>query len=153
MHLVGAFACSTTCLAQQTIPATGHQAAGSSGSMSYTVGQVAYSTQGSSAGTVAQGVQQPYEFLVMAQNEPLGDPFASALYPNPATQDAELRIIGDPSKTLRMELRNEEGKLLNEAVISGAVAPVPLSNLAAGIYLVHVFEDDHCVNTFRIIKH
>lgn len=46
---------------QSTIPATGGNATGSGGSVSYTAGQATYQTSEGTTGTVAQGVQQPYE--------------------------------------------------------------------------------------------
>jgi hypothetical protein len=50
--------------AQQTVPATGGIATGSGGTVNYTVGQAAYTTQTGSGGTVTQGVQQPYEIWI-----------------------------------------------------------------------------------------
>ena len=50
---------------QQTIPATGGNASGSGGSVSYTVGQILNSSISGSNGTVVQGVQQPYEISVV----------------------------------------------------------------------------------------
>ena len=41
---------------QQTIPATGGNASGSGGSVSYSVGQILYSTFSGTNGTVVQGV-------------------------------------------------------------------------------------------------
>ncbi|MCK4748161.1 MAG: hypothetical protein KAT15_14025, partial [Bacteroidales bacterium] len=49
--------------AQEAIPATGGEANGSGGTVSYTVGQLLYHTQSANSGTVAQGVQQPFEIL------------------------------------------------------------------------------------------
>ena len=49
-------------LQAQEIPiASGAVATGIGGSSSYTVGQVVYTTNTGSNGSVAQGVQQPYE--------------------------------------------------------------------------------------------
>lgn len=140
-------------MAQRNTAATGSDASGSGGSMSYTVGQVDFTMQSGPDGTVSQGVQQPYEFLVLAQSEPQGTPFESTLYPNPATGDVQLRITGGPSLPLRVELRDEQGKLLHEARFAGASAVVPLAGRTAGIYLVHVLEENNHVKTFQVIKH
>jgi zinc transporter ZupT len=51
--------------AQETIPATGGNVVGSGGSVSHTVGQLLYNTVSGTNGTVAQGVQQPYEISVV----------------------------------------------------------------------------------------
>lgn len=50
--------------AQQTVPATGGNATGSGGTVNYTVGQAAYTTQTGSNGTITQGVQQPFEIWI-----------------------------------------------------------------------------------------
>jgi hypothetical protein len=47
--------------AQEYTTASGGNATGSGGTVTYSVGQVVYTTQTSAAGSVAQGVQQPYE--------------------------------------------------------------------------------------------
>ena len=45
--------------AQDAIANSGGNATGSNGTVSYTVGQVAYTSQTGASGSVAQGVQQP----------------------------------------------------------------------------------------------
>lgn len=54
----------TTAQAQQATTATGGNASGSGGPVAYSVGQVVYTTNTSSNGSVAQGVQQPYEISI-----------------------------------------------------------------------------------------
>ena len=51
--------------AQQVVTTSGGNASGSGGSVSYTVGQIVYTTNTDSNGSVAQGVQQPYEISVV----------------------------------------------------------------------------------------
>jgi hypothetical protein len=51
-----------TCLqAQEAIPASGGNGSGNGGSVSYSIGQVVDATYTGLSGSVAQGVQQPYE--------------------------------------------------------------------------------------------
>ena len=47
--------------AQQSPTATGGEATGTGGTASYSVGQVVYTTNTGTNGSMAQGVQQPYE--------------------------------------------------------------------------------------------
>jgi len=56
-------ACFTGVSAQEAVLATGADAAGSGGKVSYSVGQIAYTSQTGSNGSVTQGVQQPYEIF------------------------------------------------------------------------------------------
>ena len=50
--------------AQNIIPASGGNATGSGGTVSYTVGQIVYVTDTGNTGSVIQGVQQPYGSLI-----------------------------------------------------------------------------------------
>ncbi len=49
--------------AQTSVNATGGNASGSGGSASYSAGQVVYTTHTGANGSVAEGVQQPFETL------------------------------------------------------------------------------------------
>ena len=51
--------------AQTSVNAIGGDATGSGGSVSYSVGQVVYTTNKGTNGSVVEGVQQPYEILVV----------------------------------------------------------------------------------------
>jgi hypothetical protein len=53
--------------AQEAVPAAGGTITGSSGSVSYTLGQVSYRTVSGTSGTVSQGVQQPYVISVISE--------------------------------------------------------------------------------------
>src|SRR5665648_315019 len=69
---------------QETISATGGNATGSGGSVSYTIGQVTYHNLSGSNGTVAQGVQQPYEIsVVTAIINTREITLECTIYPNP----------------------------------------------------------------------
>jgi hypothetical protein len=68
--------------AQSTIPATGGNAAGNGGSVSYTVGQIVYTTVSGTNGSVAQGVQQPYEISVVTGIENKEINLSCSIYSN-----------------------------------------------------------------------
>ena len=75
-----------TAKAQQANPAAGGDATGSGGSVAYSVGQIVYTTHTGTTGSVAQGVQQPYEIsVVLGIENSLIDLDINA-YPNPTTQ-------------------------------------------------------------------
>ena len=60
-------------IAQEAIPAAGSNAIGSGGSVSYSVGQVVYTINTGTNGSVAEGVQQPYEISVVVGIEQAKD--------------------------------------------------------------------------------
>jgi large exoprotein involved in heme utilization and adhesion len=69
--------------AQETIPASGINVSGSGGSVSCTVGQIACTSYTSAEGSVAQGVQQAYEFSVIyGIEESTGIMLQISIFPN-----------------------------------------------------------------------
>ncbi len=56
--------CNYSLLGQETITSAGGNTTGSAGSVSYTVGQIIFSTFSGANGSVIQGVQQPYEISI-----------------------------------------------------------------------------------------
>jgi hypothetical protein len=79
--------------AQNTIPATGGNATGSGGSVSYSIGQITYNTFSGTNGSVAQGVQQPFEISVVTGIHKAFDiDLIFSAYPNPATDFVTLKI-------------------------------------------------------------
>jgi hypothetical protein len=89
--------------AQETIPTSGGNALGSGGTVSYTVGQLVYTTNTGTTGSLAQGVQQPYEISVVnGIDEALGITLNYSAFPNPATDFLYLKsMLRHPSTTLR----------------------------------------------------
>ena len=59
--------------AQESTQTSGGEATGEGGTVNYTVGQVAYDTHTGTTGSVAEGVQQPYEISVVIGIEDIRD--------------------------------------------------------------------------------
>ncbi len=75
-----------TLSAQQATDAAGGNASGSGGSASYSFGQTFYTTHTSTNGSVAQGVQQPYEISIVTEIKEAKDIRLSFLvYRNPTS--------------------------------------------------------------------
>ena len=86
IFLSGMFVSGHLIQAQNAIPASGANGSGAGGTISYTVGQVVYTTSTGTMGSVAQGVQQPYEISVVTSLEEAKDfSLEFVVYPNPAT--------------------------------------------------------------------
>ena len=84
--------------AQEAVSAAGGNTFGSGGTASYTVGQVAYTTNSSASGTITQGVQQPYEILVATGvAEAKGISLECIVYPNP-TNDLQ-EFLGEGAES------------------------------------------------------
>jgi len=87
--------------AQTNVNATGGNASGNGGSVSYSVGQVVYTTHKGSNGSVAQGVQQPYEISVAGIDEANGISLRVTVYPNPTTDYLTLEIDASASLSIQ----------------------------------------------------
>ena len=139
--------------AQESVNATGGNASGSGGSVSYSVGQVVYTTTTGTSGSVAQGVQQPYEIsAVTAIEQAKGINLSVSAYPNPTTDCLTLEVKDFELSTLHFQLFNMNGKLLQNEKITGNQTSISMSNLVPANYLVKVIQGDKEVKTFKIIK-
>jgi len=139
--------------AQTSINATGGNASGSGGSSSYSVGQVAYQTHTGTNGSVAQGVQQPFEIsVVTAIEEAKGINLSVSAYPNPTTDYLTLEVKEYELSNLHFQLYDMSGKLLQNEKITGNQTSIVMSNLVPATYFVKVIQDNKEVKTFKIIK-
>lgn len=139
--------------AQTSVNATGGNASGSVGSVSYSVGQFVYTTNTGTNGSVAQGVQQPYEIsVVTAIEEPKGIALSVSAYPNPTTDNLTLSIEEFDISNLSYQLYDMNGKLLQNEKITGNQTSIVMSNLVPANYFVKVTNGNKEVKTFKIIK-
>jgi opacity protein-like surface antigen len=139
--------------AQETIPATGGNATGSGGSVSYTVGQIAYSTLSGTNGSVIQGVQQPIEIsVVTGVDEARGINLLFSAYPNPATDFVTLKVGNYDNSDLSYELLDINGILLENKKIEGIETTIQFENRTPSVYFLKVTDNNKVVKTFKIIK-
>lgn len=139
--------------AQENLPATGGDALDSSGSVSYSVGQVMYTAHRGSNGTVELGVQQPFEISVvtdMKENQEIK--ILVSVYPNPSTDHLQLKVEGGALTGLRYMLFNMNGQRLESNDIEGDHTVIETGHLMPATYFLKVLQDNSIVKTFQIIK-
>ena len=132
--------------AQETIPSTGGGATGSGGSSSYTVGLVVYSTNAGSNGSVAQGVQQPYETYVVTGIYETSINLELSVYPNPTTDFVNIQLQGNFNYQL-VAINGDilvAGNATDNEVIS-------LKEFADGVYFVNV-KNETATTTIKVVK-
>jgi hypothetical protein len=140
--------------AQNAIPASGGNAAGSGGSVSYTVGQVVYTTNAGTNGSASQGVQQPYEISIVTAVNAVNDiSLEIVVYPNPATDFVKLKIENYDVQNLRYQLYDISGSLLQDNKVEGNETSIFMSNYVSATYFLKVTDSNKVVKTFKIIKH
>jgi hypothetical protein len=139
--------------AQQTISASGGNATGSGGSVSYTVGQTAYNTYSGSGGSIVQGVQIPYEITVLTSANPSKNVNLNySVYPNPTVDFLTLKIESENIKNFSASIFNLKGELLQSVTIEGRETKIDMLNYAPALYFLKVTENNKEVKTFKIIK-
>lgn len=143
-----------TCLqAQEAISATGGNASGSGGSVSYSVGQVMDTTNTGTNGSVAQGVQQPFEIAVVTGiKEANGITLQYSAYPNPVTDILILKIEGELKTPYDISLYDMNGKLLESKKTEGSETRIDMKKLVPATYILKATCNDKEVKTFKIIK-
>jgi hypothetical protein len=137
---------------QQAIVPAGSNASSPSGSISYTIGQVGYTTQSGTDHSTAAGVQQPYEISVLDVTNPIYNGIALKAYPNPTSDYLILELEQLDVNELSYTVFDISGKLLFAEKITKTQTQIPFSKLPSGTYLVTVNASDKNAKTFKIIK-
>jgi hypothetical protein len=141
--------------AQTAILASGGNASGSGGSASYSIGQIVYTTNTGTNGSVAQGVQQPYEISVVTGLDVAKViTLQCSVYPNPAIDLVKLNVENYKTDALTYQLYDINGKLLENKNIESNETSIVMSNLVPSIYFLKVVQQNkqNEVKTFKIIK-
>ena len=89
-------------IAQETAPSTDGDTSGSGGAFSFTVGQVFYTTNASSTGSISQGVQQAFEFQTLSNPKLTTVQLTAVIYPNPTTDYVVLKITDTALEKLKI---------------------------------------------------
>ena len=139
--------------AQSASTATGGNATGSGGTVSYSVGQTGYTTQTGTTGTVAQGVQQPYEISVVAGiEEAKAITLDCTAYPNPTTDFLRLKVLDYDTVNLTYQIYDSSGKQLVNRKVEGSETTISMQGLVRGSYFLKVTDNKQEIKTFKIIK-
>jgi hypothetical protein len=138
--------------AQTAITTSGGNATGTGGAVSYTVGQVVFTTNSSINGSVAQGVQQPFEISTVTAIEDInGISLECQAYPNPVTDVLILKFDSNV-EDYAYQLFDIKGKLLNCQPVTNSISNIPMKNLSNGTYFLKVNRNSQNIKTFKIIK-
>jgi hypothetical protein len=148
-----ALAASFCSYSQEAIPATGGEATGSGGSSSFTVGQIAYTTNSASNGSASQGVQQTYEIIDNSGIQDTNFSLEVKTYPNPTTDKIQLQIADMEGKDLSYILTDVQGKQILSDKITSTTTELDLNTYADGTYLLKVINTNKEIKTYKIIKH
>jgi hypothetical protein len=138
--------------AQQSINASSGNGSGLGGSISYTVGQIDYVSVTGASGSITQGVQQPFEIMVLGNNEYPAIQLEAVVFPNPTTENVNLIISNFLLENLEFELYDTTGKAISHQKITANETVISFVNLSVGHYFISVNQNNKKLKTFKIIK-
>ena len=136
--------------AQESPTTAGGEATGTGGTASYSVGQVVYTSATGTNGSLAQGVQQPYEISTTVGIKETAITLELSVYPNPTTDYLTLKV--DDFETLNFQLIDLQGKIIANKKVTNATTIIKMEELAKALYFLNVTKNNKVVKSFKIIK-
>jgi hypothetical protein len=136
---------------QSATVASGGDAVSGSGSVSYSIGQIAVGNTTTPMASLNEGVQQPYELFAVHVDEPL-QAISISLFPNPTLSEVVIQI---PSSELDLTASffSNDGKLVKQIQLAGARTAVNMSDWSASTYLVQITNSKGNTAAYKLIKH
>ena len=143
--------CSIT-FAQETVSTTGGELSGSRGTVTYSVGQVTYTTNTGSNGSVAQGVLQPFEISITLGVEVKDISLNLSIYPNPTANYLTLKVKNSEFPMLTYYLFDIQGKVIEKNELTGISTSINMERLSSSTYFLKIIDNQKTIKTFKIIK-
>jgi hypothetical protein len=141
-------------LAQESIVASGANISAFEGSVSYTVGQVAFNVFSGINSSIIQGIQQTFEFSVVTAAENVSDiNLKCRVYPNPTRNVIKLSIGSADLDSMYYRMYDTNSRLILDMKIENEETEISLQNLAPSIYFLRVIRNKLEIKTFKIIKY
>ncbi len=136
--------------AQESPTATGGEATGTGGTVSYSIGQVVYTTNTGTNGSVTQGMQQPYEISITVGINETTINLEMSVYPNPATNYLILKV--EKTEGLTFQLYDLQGKVIETKAVSSTSTNISLEGQPTATYFLNVVKNNQIIKTFKVIK-
>jgi len=134
------------------ILSAGGNATGTGGSASYSVGQLVYTTATSTTGSLAQGVQQPFEINVVSGIDDIYGIELFSAFPNPASTHLILKIENNELTSFSYQLMNTVGAVIKTGKITTCETTINMASLLSATYYLRIIADKKEVKVFKIIK-
>jgi hypothetical protein len=137
--------------AQHAFTAAGGDASGSGGAVSYSVGQVFYTSQSGGTGISSPGVQHAYEIYTVGIAE-YGISLSVTVYPNPSDEYLFLEVSDYLQSKLLYRLYDMNGRLLMAESVGNLKTRIDTGTLLPATYILTVMQENSKNQSFIIIK-
>ena len=138
--------------AQESVNSIGGVDAGTGGTVSFSVGQMVYTTDTKESGSLVQGIQRPYK-ITTTDIKKLDNTLSFKAYPNPSSDDLFLEMNAFRNEKLNYQLYDMQGKLIMTNPIEVPKTQINMRALAVGAYVIHIHDSkNQAIQTIQIIK-
>jgi hypothetical protein len=137
--------------AQQLVSTAGDFYQNNSGSLSFSLGELAIETFLSTNNILTQGFQQTNLVAVSIKELP-GLDFEISVYPNPVKDIVVLKIPSEKLVGKQYKLYDMDGKLLQIKLLNETETEISFSSLTPATYFIKVGEGEKELKTFKIVK-
>jgi hypothetical protein len=150
--LVAFFAAANFAQGQESVNTSGGVNVGTGGTVSYSVGQMVYTTDSKESGAVVQGVQRPNK-ITTTEIKKLNDKISFKVYPNPSSDDLCLEMNKHQNEKLVYQMFDVQGKQMMMNPIESPETKINLRSFASGTYTVQIYDSkNQPIQTLQIIK-
>jgi hypothetical protein len=139
----------------ETINASGANAIGSAGTVTYSIGQVFYTYIGQSVYNVAQGIQhEELEKTLTTPENSVKPKTEIFIFPNPTTDFVTINMEGleFENESSSYQLYDIQGRVLKQNTINQSETQINLNDLSSSIYILQVYLNNKVLKTFKILK-
>tara|TARA_R110002072_G_scaffold31040_9_gene96259 strand:- start:899 stop:1378 length:480 start_codon:yes stop_codon:yes gene_type:complete len=136
--------------AQNSPTATGGDASGFNGSVSYSIGQVVFTSLASGTTSLIQGNQQAFEISNPISIEEFEISFNAEIFPNPSSKNLTLKMDLDDSCSY--QLIDLNGKLLKTEIIVSKNTTISMVSFPKASYYLRILKKGQILKSFKVIK-
>ncbi len=137
---------------QEVIASSGDYFENSSGSLSFTLGEIATETLENDQMVLNQGFQQS-GLTITKVSEAEKSPVQLDVYPNPASSYVILSLSEEPGKDWLFRVVASSGKIMIQKKIDDRKITVQLESCPPGIYLLQISDGNSMTHSYKIVKH
>jgi len=132
---------------QEVVATDGDYSSATSGSLSWTLGEIVVATTESPSGILTQGFQQDFEnILAVAENGWL----LFNIYPNPFQQELTIQVSDNKTYSLSI-INNQSKKVFEKQLEYSNVVKIDLSFLNSGVYFIDIQRNDSLEHFFKTL--
>ena len=123
-------------LAQSNIVTAGGDAASSSGSVSYSIGQIDFQYTSSADYSVSEGVQQTYSFDTALSIDDIQYDFQLSIWPNPSADEMNIEYTTSYELPLSLTVTDVKGAVVANRSVTQGQYSFNVNTWAAGTYYI-----------------